>query len=144
MRNSIVLKAILLGLGIVLLVFGGWRVIDIVGFFAFNGIELGHDVSMLNEVRAGGGLVVGSALVVISGAFFPRMAFTSTILSVVVFLSFGFARLYGIAVDGIPSATILQGLFTEFVMGSIGIFAFYRYRVTNAVTMETDRAGETT
>lgn len=144
MRFSIVLRAILLGLGLVLLLFGGWRVIDIVGFFAFSGIELGHDVSMLNETRAAGGMVMGSALVVISGAFFPRMAFTSTVLSVVVFLSFGFARLYGIAVDGFPSTNILQGLFTELAMGAIGVFALYRYRDPDTATAKSNQTGETT
>ena len=128
MRNSIVLKVILVGLGLPLLVFGSWRVMDIVGFFAFNGIELGHDVSMLNETRAAGGMVVGSALVILSGAFFQRMAFTSTVLAVVVFLSFGFARLYGIVVDGLPSEKILQGIFSEFAMGSIGVFALYWFK----------------
>jgi len=144
MQNSIVLKAILLGLGLPLLVFGGWRVVDIVGFFGFNGIELGYNVSMLNETRAAGGMVVGSALVILSGAFFPRMAFTSTVFAVVLFLSFGIARLYGIAVDGLPGEMILQGLFSEFVMGSIGVFALYWYKEREPVTSISSRSGEIT
>ncbi|MGR3342833.1 MAG: DUF4345 domain-containing protein [Paracoccaceae bacterium] len=144
MQNSIVLKAILLGLGLPLLVLGGWRVLDIVGFFAFNGIELGHNVSMLNETRAAGGMVVGSALVILSGAFFRRIAFTSTVFAVVLFLSFGFARLYGIAVDGLPSEMIQQGLLSEFVMGSIGVFALYWYIERESVATKSSRTGEIT
>ena len=142
MQNSMILKTILLVLGLVLFVLGSWRLADPIGFFALHEIELGNDVNMLNEARAAGGMVVASALVIMSGAFLPAMAFTSTVFSVVVFLSFGFARLYGIAADGLPGQMILQGVFFEFVFGAVSLFAFYRYREGKSASWNASQAGE--
>jgi hypothetical protein len=121
---------------------GGWRVTDPVGYFALHEIKLGNDVNMLNEARAAGGMVVASALVIMLGAFLPAMVFTSTVFSVVVFLSFGFARLYGIAADGVLGEIILQGVFFEFVFGSVSVFALYRYRECKSVSWKSRRTGE--
>ena len=118
MQNSMILKTILLGLGLLLFVLGGWRLTDPVSYFALHEIELGNDANMLNEARAAGGMVAASALVIMLGAFLPAMAFTSSVFSVIVFLSFGFARLYAIAADGVPSEMILQGVFFEFLFAS--------------------------
>ena len=76
--------------------------------------------SMLNEARAFGGAVVGLGILIILGAFSAAMTFTSSILSFVVFLSFGFARLLGIALDGMPGEEIIQGVIFEFVFGVVG------------------------
>ena len=87
------------------------------------------DTSLLNETRGAGGLITAAGLVIISGVFFPAMAFASTVISVLVFLSFAIARIVGIAVDGLPNEMILQGLFFEFLFGCFGAFAMLRYRL---------------
>jgi len=55
MKNSRVLKLILVVLGLLLTFMGLWRVTNPVGFYAMSGIVLGSGVSMLNEVRGAGG-----------------------------------------------------------------------------------------
>ena len=97
---------------------------------------------MLNEARAAGGMVVASALVIMSGAFLPVMAFTSSVLSVIVFLSFVLARLYGTFVDGMPGEMILQGAFFEFLFGLVSVFALYRYRDSKSVSGKFRSVGE--
>jgi hypothetical protein len=129
MQNSIIHKAILLFLGLFLAIFGCWRVVGPIGFYAFSGLTLEADASLLNETRGAGGLIVASGFVVISGALFPAMAFTSSVISVLVFWSFAAARLLGIAVDGLPNGMMLQGLFFEILFGSFGAFALLRYRI---------------
>jgi len=128
MKNSKVLKTILFLLGLALIVLGSWRLTMPVEFFAFSGIDLGNDASMLSEARATGGVVVGTGILIMLGAFFSKLTFTSTLLTAVVFLSFGFARLLGIAIDGMPGPEIVQGIIFEFVFGILGVLAFIKYR----------------
>ena len=61
MKNSTVLKVILILLGLVLTILGSWRLIDPVAFFENSGLLLSNDVGLLNEARATGGVVVGFA-----------------------------------------------------------------------------------
>lgn len=129
MQNSVIHKAILIFLGLFLVIFGGWRVTDPIGFYAFSGLTLEADASLLNEARGAGGLIAAPGFLVISGAFFPAMAFTSSVIAILVFWSFATARVFGIAVDGFPNEMILQGLFFEMLFGSVGAFALLRYRI---------------
>jgi hypothetical protein len=128
LKNSKVLKIILFVLGMVLIAIGSWRLIMPVEFFASNGMELGNDVNILNEARAAGGMVLASGIIVMLGAFLPALTFTSTVVSILIFLSFGVARLIGIAIDGMPGEKIIQGIIIEFVFGLVGVFAFIKFR----------------
>ena len=129
MQNSIIHKAIILFLGLLLIIFGSWRLTDPVGFYALNGLTLQADVSLLNETRGAGGLIAAFGIAVVSGVFFPAMAFTSSVISVLVFWSFATARVFGITVDGLPNEMMLQGLFFEILFGLFGAFAMLRYRL---------------
>jgi len=128
MENSKVLKIILFLLGLPLIVFGTWRLTMPVAFYDFSGLILGSDVGVLSEARGAGGMILVSGILILLGAFSAKLRFTSTVLSILVFLSFGFARLLGIAIDGMPGEMLIQGIIGEFVMGSIGVFAFLKYR----------------
>jgi len=128
MENSKVLKIILFLLGLPLIVFGTWRLTMPVEFHDFSGIILGSDVGVLSEARGAGGMILVSGILILLGAFSAKLRFTSTVLSILVFLSFGFARLFGIVMDGMPGEKLIQGIIGEFVMGSIGVFAFLKYR----------------
>jgi hypothetical protein len=128
MKNSKVLKGILILLGLLLTVIGSWRLFDPIAFFENSGIVLNNDVGLLSEARATGGAVVASGLVVILGAFSQRLSYTSTISAIVIFLGFGVARLIGFGLDGNPGQGVIQGLIIEFVLGMLAVFAFIRYR----------------
>jgi len=128
MENSKILKIILFLLGLPLIVFGAWRLTMPVAFYDFSGLILGSDIGVLSEARGAGGMILVSGILILLGAFSARLRFTSTVLSILVFLSFGFARLLGIAIDGMPGEKLIQGIIGEFVMGSIGVFAFLKYR----------------
>jgi hypothetical protein len=105
-----------------------WRLTSPIDFYANSGIILGSEVSMLNEVRASGGAIVGFGILIILGAFIDKLTYTATLVVIVLFLSYGVARLFGIAVDGYPGEEIIQGTIFEFVFGLIGVFALYKYR----------------
>ena len=128
MKNSKVLKAILILLGLLLTVLGSWRLLDPIAFFENSGLILSNDSGLLNEARATGGCVVGFGLLILLGAFIQKLSYTSTIAAVVLFLGFGIARLIGFAIDGNPGDMLVQGTIFEFVFGLAAVFALYKYR----------------
>lgn len=128
MKNSKILTSILILLGLLLTVIGAWRLFDPIAFFENSGIVLSNDVGLLSEARATGGVVVGAGLVVILGAFNQKLAYTSTIIAIVIFLGFGIARLIGFGLDGNPGEGVIQGIIFEFVLGLLAVFALFKYR----------------
>ena len=127
MKESKSFKVILIVLALTLLIFGGWRLLDPIGFYTFSGLELPDVAGLLSEVRGAGGMIMVSGLVVGLGAFRHAWSRTAVVLAAVVFLSFGLARLLGIALDGSPGQEVIQGMATERVMGGLALFAFLRY-----------------
>jgi len=97
-------------------------------FYANSGIILSNDAGMLNEVRASGGAIVGIGILIMLGVFIDKLTYTSTVVSFVIFLSYGIARILAVATDGNPGEKIVQGIIFEFVFGTAGVFAFYKYR----------------
>jgi hypothetical protein len=128
MKNSIVLKTILFLLGLFLIVIGAGRLVMPVEFYSFVGVALGSDITLLSEARGVGGMMLGSGILIFLGVFLAQLRFTSTILASLVFLSFGFARLLGIGLDGMPAEEMVQGIFFEFAFGVIALIAFLKYR----------------
>jgi len=128
MKNSTVLKGILILLGLLLTLLGSWRLFNPIAFFENSGLILENNAGLLNEAIATGGVVVGFGLLILLGAFSQKLTYTSAIVSIVVFLGFGIARLIGIAMDGNPGEGLIQGIMFEFVFGLLGVFAFCKYR----------------
>lgn len=128
MKNSKILKGILIILGLLLTVLGSWRLFDPITFFENSGIFLSNDIGLLSEARATGGILVGFGLVIILGAFNLKLSYTSTIAAIVIFLGFGIARLISFGLDGNPGEGIIQGIIFEFVLGLLSVFAFFKYR----------------
>jgi hypothetical protein len=120
-------KGILIVLALTLVVFGGWRLVDPLGFYTFSGLELPNDAGLLSEVRGAGGIIMVSGIVVGLGAFRRAWSRTSVVLAAVVFLSLGLARLLGIALDGSPGMAVIQGMAIELVLGGLALFAFFKY-----------------
>jgi hypothetical protein len=125
--ESRVFKGILIVLALTLVVFGGWRLVDPVGFYTFSGLALPDDAGLSSEVRGAGGILLVSGIVVGLGAVRRAWSRTAVVLAAVVFLSLGLGRLLGIALDGSPGAGVLQGMAIELVLGGLALFAFFRY-----------------
>ena len=95
-------------LGLPLLILGAWRLFDPIAFFAFNGLQLSTDPGLLSEARATGGVVVGFAIVIVSGAFSENRRSTSLLVATVLFFSFALGRLIGLGADGSPGELVMQ------------------------------------
>lgn len=128
MQNSKALKTILVISGLIVTGVGGTVLFMPVTFYAGNGIDLGGNISLLNEIRAGGGGLLVVGMLIVSGAFVARLTFTSTVISMLMFLSFGTSRILSMAIDGMPAEGLVNATVLEMVMGLAGAFALLKYR----------------
>ncbi len=128
MKNSNVLKTILFVSGLIATGTGGAILFIPAEFFATNGIELGSNISLLSETRAPGGALLASGILIMSGAFVAKLSFTSTVVSALVFLSYGLSRILSIAIDGMPADGLVQAAGLEIVIGLACVFVLEKYR----------------
>ena len=131
MKNSIVLKGILLIAGLMILAAGAFTLFDPVGFTARNGIDLGDQTSLFNDIRGMGGLMVGSGLIILMGIIHAGMRFTSAVVATVIFLTFALARIFSIVVDGTPADGLVKATIVELVVGLVAAFGLWKYREPN-------------
>jgi len=113
---------------LLLTVIGGSTLLMPVVVKASSGIDLAGNINLLNDVRGGGALLLALALTTLIGAFSNLMRFTSTLLSVILFLSIGIGRIFSIVADGMPVESLIKATVVEFVVGSIGIALFLIYK----------------
>jgi len=128
MKNSKMLKTILIISGLIASGVGAAILFSPVAFYATYGIELGSNFSLLNEIRAPGGALLAIGILIISGAFVDRLAFTAVVVSTLMYLSYGLSRVMSIAIDGIPAEGLVQAAVLEIVTGLVCIFALVKYR----------------
>lgn len=131
MKNSKVVKTILFISGLILLGIGSATLFAPVTFLGSSGIDLGGQVNLLSEVRAAGGALLASGLLIMLGVFVPNLTFTSTVIATLVFLSYGIARILSIATDGLPAQEIVAATVVEMIIGAAGVYALLKYRVND-------------
>lgn len=112
--------------GLLLLVIGGSILFTPQTFYAGDGILLGRDPSLLSEIRAPGGLLTGSALVILTGLFRPQLRSLALMLAVLVYGSFGLSRLVGLALDGAPSQNLVIATGVELTVATMGLLLVYQ------------------
>lgn len=128
MEKSKLVKALLFVLGITGVGIGGALLFVPVAFEASAGIHLEQDVNLLSELRAPGGTLLITGILIMLGAFNPRMAFISILLSTLFYLSYGASRVFSILVDGIPNDSLVIATIIEIVIGSLSLFVFINLR----------------
>ncbi len=127
MKNSKVLKGILIFLGLFLILIGSWRLIDPIAAFEGLGLTLSEDVGLLNEARGTAGAMIGFGVLILLGAFKKKLTFTSTLIATIFFLSFGVARIMAVILDGNPGNALWTGIISEFTFGFLALFALIKY-----------------
>lgn len=127
MKNSKVLKSILLFSGLIASGIGAAILFAPEIFYSTYGIELDGNFSLLNEIRASGGALLASGILIMSGAFVDKLAFTAAVVSTLLYLSYGLSRVMSIAIDGIPVEGLVQATAMEIVTGLVCIFALVKY-----------------
>jgi len=128
MKKSKILKTILILSGLIASLIGAAILFAPVAFYATYDIELGKNLSLLNEIRAPGGALLASGILIISGAFVNELTFTATVVSTLLYLSYGLSRVMSIAIDGMPVEGLVQAAVLEIVIGMACIFALVTYQ----------------
>ncbi len=128
MKNSKVVKTILFISGLILVGIGAATLFTPVAFLGTSGIDLGGQVNLLSEVRAPGGALLASGLIILLGVFVSNLTFTSTVISTLVFLSYAVGRILSMAVDGLPAQEFVVVTVIELIIGLAGVFVLLNYR----------------
>ena len=96
-------------------------------FFATNHIMLGTDPNLMSEIRAPGGLLLATGVIMICGAIMQSVLRAALLTSAVVFSMYGVSRLVSLALDGMPSSSLMGALIIELVVGGIAAFLITRF-----------------
>lgn len=126
-------QKITLGLsGVTALVIGTVITLAPRAFYASYGITLGQDPNLLNELRApGAGLAVFGALM-LTGIVRTAMAPIALAVALTVFIAFPLGRIVGIALDGMPSGSVIGALAFEIIVAGLLLTAFRPARTAGA------------
>ena len=112
--------------GLVLLGIGGAVLFAPHAFFASNGIALGDQPNLLSEIRAPGGLLLACAVGMLLGALRPRFTRDGLRLGAMVYGAYGISRLISLALDGMPSTSLVGALVIELVIAALCLLALAR------------------
>lgn len=109
--------AILFVAGSILLAIALFILAEPAGFYAANGIEVGANTSLLNELKAPAGLLLAAGVYLLAAVFVRRLADGATGLGAMIYLSYAAARFGSIWADGMPAPGLLQAAALEAVIG---------------------------
>ena len=118
--------------GFLLLVIGGAILLAPHAFHGGNGVALGDNPNLLSEIRAPGGLLASSGIVILIGAFRTQWRLRSVQLTTLIYGSFGVARLVSMALDGVPSASIVGATLLELIVALVGLVMLWQWRPASA------------
>ena len=114
--------------GLLLLAIGGAILLTPHAFHGSNGIVLDANPNLLSEIRAPGGLLAASGIIILLGAFRRQLRLLSVQLTALVYGSFGLARLVSMALDGMPSSSIVGATVLELIVAFVGFVILFRWR----------------
>ncbi|RYH06208.1 DUF4345 domain-containing protein [Tropicimonas sp. IMCC6043] len=112
--------------GVTALGIGGFILAEPRVFYASYGISLGTDVNLLSELRAPAAGLAVLGVLMLAGIARQAWSGVAMVAALTVFLAFPAGRLVGLAVDGMPSGSILSALAIELVIAALCLAAFRR------------------
>lgn len=135
------LEKIALGLsGLTALAIGAFIMLAPHAFYASYGITLGQDANLLSELRAPGAGLAGFGLLMLLGIWRHAILPVAMTAALTVFIAFPAGRLVGLAVDGMPSGSIIGALVIELLIAALCLAAFRRRLWQPAPALSTARS----
>ncbi|SPJ24601.1 DUF4345 domain-containing protein [Palleronia abyssalis] len=134
MRTRILEKIALGVSGFTALSIGSFIVTVPHAFYAGYGIALGPDASLLSELRALGAGLAASGILILLGLWRRAFRPVSIAVALTVFLAFPAGRLIGLALDGIPSGSVIAALAIEIAIAALLLAAFRRPLLESAAS----------
>lgn len=126
MNRSIVSQLLLVVSGVVAVSIGGSILVVPEAFYAYSGITLAQDASLMSEIRAPGGALLGSGLLMLLGVFVPSFAAASLSIGATIYLGYGASRLLSMTVDGLPDSGLVAASCVELTIGGFCCLALLR------------------
>ncbi len=109
--------ALLLVSGTLLILIGIFIVVSPIDFYGSNNIDLGANVSLLNELKAPAGLLLAAGFFMISAIFVRSKTDTALRLAALIYLSYAVSRFVSMAFDGIPASGLVIATALEATIG---------------------------
>ena len=110
-------QALLLIAGALLTLIATLIIASPVSFYAANEIELGGNVSLLNELKAPAGMLLTAGLFMLAAVFIRGLTATAMALGALIYLSYAASRGVSMALDGVPAAGLVQAAALETAIG---------------------------
>ena len=131
MKTKLVItqKALLLLAGALLILVSTFILTSPANFYASNNIELGANVSLLNELKAPAGLLLAAGVFLISAIFLRSQADTALWLAALIYLSYAVSRFMSMASDGVPAAGLVQSATLEGIVGLACLVVLMIHRI---------------
>jgi hypothetical protein len=122
-------KLLLFVAGVLLILIGAFISASPIDFYASNSIDLGSNVSLLNELKAPAGFLLVAGLFIIGATFIQHLADSAMLLAAMIYLSYAASRFASMVLDGVPAAGLVQAATLETVVGLACLAALLIRRV---------------
>ena len=104
--------------GLLITAIGTFQMLQPIPAFGKWGIKLPQDVSILNEIRAQGSLLLCGGLIILSGIVSEAMSASAHATATLIFYGFFMGRVVSLVLDGKPSEPLVLGMKAEVVLGT--------------------------
>jgi hypothetical protein len=112
--------------GLTALIIGAFILFAPHAFYASYGITLGEEASLLSELRAPAASLAGFGVLMLLGIWRHAILPIGMAAALTVFIAFPAGRLIGLAVDGMPSGSVIGALVVELIIAALCLAAFRR------------------
>ena len=124
--------------GAILVLIGLSITLSPAGFYAGSSIELDNSVNLISELRAPAGMLIVAGAIILASLLVKSLRLHALLISSLVYLPYGLARLIGFAVEGIPHSSIVIAAAIELTFGTIGLILLLKtQKSSDGVVSET-------
>lgn len=114
---AVIQKALLIVSGMLLIVIGMSIFISPGDFYSSNNIDIGVNVSLLNELKASAGLLLAAGMFIIYSVFVKKYSDVALRLTILIYLSYAGARGVSMIADGLPASGLVLATALEAAVG---------------------------
>jgi hypothetical protein len=126
--SAYVTPALLLASGLIAAGIGVMILLSPNAFYGSYGIDIGENVSLINELKAPAGTLLLAGLLMMAGVFRPALKAPALAIAAAVYLSYGVSRILSMAIDGVPHSGLVSAAVIEVAIGAICFVGLMRHR----------------
>jgi len=124
-------RLVLFGSGLIAVLIAATILFAPEAFYSGYGIDVASNTSLVNELKAPAGMLLAAGLLMFAGVFRLDLAVISLFTATLVYLSYGFARVLSITLDGFPHSGMVSAAGIEILVGTVCLLTLLRVRHIN-------------